>query len=153
MDRFFSTPEELFETPEGWAFSQVIDPEKEQTMKQILKNFGMELYHRMVEETKAGSKKLCEQFYTSEVRGCTIKVNTDYFGKQTIVFDDIYLGRNAISPIMPNIVSNEDNKLIVAWLDKCFRVYLSTVYGWHAGILRAKDDEKIIIYEARKLEY
>jgi len=154
MNAFFMTPEELFETPDGFAFSQVIDSGKEQVMKQILKNFGNELYHRLVEDAKEDSKKLCEQYYCAEVRGCTLKVNTDCFGKQTIEFDDIYLGPRAISPIMPNSISEDDNRIIVSWLDKCFRVYLSTVYGWHTGIIKDNDSkEKIVVYAIRKIEY
>lgn len=147
MSNNIKNPKELFEVHEDWVHSNLIPSEKQSRIAEVLNDFSSTLYSRILVDKKLGSK-----FYTSEVRGFTLKMISVPTVGRTIAFDDVYVGiKSGIGPIFSNSVTANENREIIKWLDSNLRKYLYD-RGWYCGILRDRESfgDRIVIYEVRK---
>lgn len=70
-NHYIQTPEQLFENHEDWAYSSLIDPNKQERIKEVLHDFSSSLYSRITAED---GRDICSKFYTAAVRGFTVRM-------------------------------------------------------------------------------
>ncbi len=154
-NHYIQTPEQLFENHEEWAYASLIDPDKQERIKEVLHDFSSSLYSRITAED---GKSICSQFYTAAVRGFTVRMmnipKLDRTGtERTITFEDVYLGstKSDIAPILKDSAANDELGETIRWFDSNLRKYLYDL-GWLCGILYNKwnKSRKVIIYQLRE---
>lgn len=148
------TPDRLFENHEEWAYAALIDPKKQERIKEVMHDFSRSLYSKITAE---GENKVCSEFYTAAVRGFTVRMrNIPMVNRpgteRAITFEDVYLSSTSgeIAPILSNSAAINEVEEVIEWFDPNFRKYLYDL-GWLCGILSEKDSsrEKVIIYQYR----
>ena len=154
-NHYIQTPEQLFENHEDWAYSSLIDPNKQERIKEVLHDFSSSLYSRITAED---GRDICSKFYTAAVRGFTVRMrNIPMIGRpdseRTITFEDVYLSssKDGIAQILSDSAANDEIGEIIRWFDSNFLKYLYDI-GWSCGILHNKEsnNDRVIIYQARE---
>lgn len=154
MDGLIYTPAELLKRHDDLAYVRVIQPEIEQKLKDLFKEFSDKLYEVMSRDDEVG-EKACRDYYTKPIIGFTVRAKKVGNEEFELIFGDIYMGlKSNISPILPYTrpVSTEDFPF--HWFNRAVRqcVYDS---GWKTGKLHKSDyrfDELLVYFEKESIQ-